>query len=307
MSFWILLTLGGALLQNARSALQKDLKTAIGPEGGGVGATFARFGYALPFAALFFAVAAAVEPGGLRLEASSEWVIWTLIVAGSQIGATWALLRSFDYANFAVGTAFSKCEALLAAVFGAALLGDWPSGLAALGVFVSLFGAFTLSLPARREASAADDDGRALRAAFWGLAAAALFGLAAVAVRGASLSLESGSVLYRAAATLLLTLLLQSLLMGLWMRWARPRALTATIRAWRPGLSIGAAGAGASACWFAAMTLEPAAHVRTLGQVELVFAVLTAWLFFRDPPSRQELIGVALIGLGAALLLSGTA
>lgn len=305
MPFWIPLTVAAAFLQNARSALQKDLKTAIGAEGGGIGATFARFGYALPFAIVFFALASALEPVSLREAATPDWALWTTMGAVTQIGATWTLLRSFDFANFAVSTALNKTETLMTVLFGVIFLSEWPTGLAMLGILVSLPGAVALSVDPRAMKDRASQ-GQLRKAALWAIASAALLGVCVVGYRAASLSLDGGSVAFRACSTLLLTLILQSLLMGGWMLVYRPKAWTAVLRGWRPGLWIGATGAGASACWFLAMTLEPAAHVRALGQIELIFAIAAAALYFREPPSRREIVGIALIGVGAALLLAGS-
>lgn len=311
MPTWILLTFGGAFLQNLRSILQKDLKTALGADGGGVGATFARFLYALPFAALYFALASRAGQTALAEAATPAWAAYAATGATAQIFATWALLRSFDFANFAVGTAFSKSEGLLAAGVGAVVLVDVPTALSMLGIVVSLAGAVFLSF----EGAAGDDADdktargdrarRRLIAAGWGLLSAALFAVSGVGYRAASLSLADGATIFRASSTLLLAISLQIVAMGAWMAAYRREALLATLRAWRPGLWIGAAGAGASACWFTAMTLEPAAHVKALGQVELAFAALAAALYYREPPQPRELAGIALIGAGAALLVVG--
>ena len=55
--------------------------------------------------------------------------------------------------------------------------------------------------------------------------------------------------------------------------------------------------------WFTAFTLQNAAYVRALGQVELVFSVLAAWLVFRERSSGRELAGIALIALSIAAIV----
>ena len=49
MLLWIPITIAAAFLQNARSALQKHLTSRLGT----TGATFVRFGFAMPLALLF--------------------------------------------------------------------------------------------------------------------------------------------------------------------------------------------------------------------------------------------------------------
>ena len=56
-------------------------------------------------------------------------------------------------------------------------------------------------------------------------------------------------------------------------------------------------GAAASAGWFTAMAIEPVAHVRTLGLIELLFSYLVSRRVFRERLTRRELAGIALLAL----------
>jgi drug/metabolite transporter (DMT)-like permease len=58
-----------------------------------------------------------------------------------------------------------------------------------------------------------------------------------------------------------------------------------------------------SICWVTAFTIENAAHVRTLGQVELLFSLLFSLIVFREQVARLEILGMALILGGIVLLL----
>ncbi|MEL6318488.1 MAG: EamA family transporter [Pseudomonadota bacterium] len=298
MPLWIPITLLAALLQNARSALQKRLLGRLGASG----AAFTRFYAALPFALLFFFVALAVE--GAAAAPTAGWAGAALVAALAQILATGALLKSFEHAGFAIGTGFSKTEPILAAVFGAVLLAEVPSLTAGVGIALGVGGVVLAGL-GRAPGGAEGAAGRRA-AALWGVAAAALFGMSAVGFRAATLALEEGSVALRAAQTLAFATAAQTAAMAAWMRWHAPEELAAALGLWRSAAWVGAAGAGASACWFMAMTLEPAAHVRALAQVELVFALATAALVFGEPLRARDWLGLALVGAGAALLLWAT-
>ena len=67
----------------------------------------------------------------------------------------------------------------------------------------------------------------------------------------------------------------------------RRRAPRSTLRAWRVAALVGLSGMLASAGWFTAMTLQNAAYVRTLGQIELVFTYLVSRLVFAERTSRH--------------------
>jgi drug/metabolite transporter (DMT)-like permease len=51
------------------------------------------------------------------------------------------------------------------------------------------------------------------------------------------------------------------------------------------------------------MTIQNAAYVRALGQIELVFTFAAAVFFFRERPNRTEVVGVLLVIGGILLLL----
>ena len=61
----------------------------------------------------------------------------------------------------------------------------------------------------------------------------------------------------------------------------------------------------ASVGWFTAMTIQNAAYVRALGQIELVFTFAASHLFFGERSNRLELIGIALVVGGLLILLLG--
>jgi drug/metabolite transporter (DMT)-like permease len=63
-------------------------------------------------------------------------------------------------------------------------------------------------------------------------------------------------------------------------------------------LLAGLMGTAASAGWFTAMAMEPVAHVRTVGLVELLFSYVVSRRVFDERLSRTERIGLALVTLG---------
>ncbi len=299
MPLWIPITIAAAFLQNLRSGLQKRLKGSMGT----TGATFVRFGFGLPFALLYLVAVAAIAgepvptPHGVTLVAAFCGGL-------AQIGATFLLVYLFGLRNFMVGTAYSKTEPVQAALFGFLILGETVSPMALLAVVAGVVGVVLISVG--NGGSRTLWTGLFSRAAGIGIASGALFGVSAVAFRAAALSLPSGSAPLRAAVTLALTLAIQTAVMGAWMA-ARDRAeLLRVARAWAPGLLVGLAGAGASAGWFTAMTLQKVAYVRALGQIELVFTFATSVFWFRERVSRLELLGAAVIVLAILALISGS-
>jgi drug/metabolite transporter (DMT)-like permease len=73
-------------------------------------------------------------------------------------------------------------------------------------------------------------------------------------------------------------------------------------RLWRFSVAAGFMGAAASAAWFTAGAIEPVAHVRTLGLVELLFSLAVAGRFFRERLGRAELTGVGMLTVSLVLI-----
>ena len=65
----------------------------------------------------------------------------------------------------------------------------------------------------------------------------------------------------------------------------------------------GMVGATASFGWFMAMTLQQAAVVKALAQVEMLFTFAASVLFFRERINRAEIAGCLLIVAGILVLL----
>ena len=67
-------------------------------------------------------------------------------------------------------------------------------------------------------------------------------------------------------------------------------------------ISAMASAHGPSSGWFTAVALEPIAHVRTLGLIELVFVYLVSRRFFREKIAQREITGMVLLALGLAIV-----
>jgi len=299
MELWIPITIAAAFLQNLRSTAQKHLKGVMGT----TGATFVRFGFGLPFAALFLLALHHLwalpfpSPGAI-------FALWVIVGALTQIGATFLLIHLFSFRNFAVGTAYSRTEPAQAAIFGLVFLGESAGAGGLIAIAITVIGVMLISV------SQVTMNWRNLavslvsRNALIGLASGTLFGMAAVAYRAASLSLGGPNFMMQAATTLFFTILLQTFVMLAWMLWRDPMELRRIAAAWKPSLFTGFVGASASFGWFAAMTLQQAAIVKALAQIEMIFAFASSVFFFRERINRIEVTGCLLIVAGIVALVA---
>lgn len=303
LELWVILSIAAAGFQTLRFMLQKTLSQ--GPLSAG-GATLARFFYAVPFIVVLaggylWATAGALpEFGGL---------FWGYAVVGGlgQILATWCVVALFAQRNFAVGITFKKTEVVQTAVIGLVVLGDRISWLGFGAIVLGLVGVLVLS------------DAPALTGRWWqrlvsratglGLASGAFFALSAVAYRGATLEVGSDDPLLRAALALCIVTVMQTVGLSLWLNWREPGQVGRVIAARRTAIWMGLTGMAGSLCWFTAFTLQNAALVFAVGQVEVIFSLLAAVLFFRERITAREGVGIALITLSVlgVVLFQGVA
>lgn len=298
MELWIAITIAAAFLQNLRSAAQKHLKAVMGT----TGATFVRFGFGLPFA-LACVAALAFIAGQDVPSPNAAFLAWIVLGAFGQIGATFLLIHLFSFRNFAVGTAYSRTEPAQAALFALVVLGERLSAGAVAAIAISVFGIMLISV-ARMPMNWRNLVASVFaRNALIGLASGTLFGIAAVSYRAASLSLGGPGFVMQAACTLAWTITLQTVAMALWMAWKDRAEFGRIARAWKVSLFTGFVGATASFGWFTAMTLQQAAMVKALAQIEMLFTFAASVFFFRERINRIETAGCLLIAVGIVVLV----
>ena len=298
METWVAITVAAAFLQNVRSTLQKYLKGRIGT----TGATFVRFGYGLPFALLFLAI----------LYYGAEYPLprlhpvffgWVVLAALAQIFAQALLIHLFSYRNFAVGTAYSRTEPAQAALFGLIFLSETVSWVALLAIAISVAGVMLISVARTELKPSALVTSLATRSVAIGLCSGTFFGIAAVGYRGASLSLGGPNFLMQGGVTLCAGILFQTIVMLVFIALRDPAELRRIAAAWKPALAVGFVGASASFGWFTAMTLEKAAVVKAVAQIEMIFTFASTVFIFKEKINRLEVAGCVAIVIGILVLL----
>ncbi|MGX0876977.1 drug/metabolite transporter (DMT)-like permease [Roseovarius sp. MBR-154] len=297
MDLWIILSVAAAAFQTLRFMLQKHLSMGALSAGG---ATLARFFYSAPFVVTlalgYLWGTGAVWPGYSLL-------FWLYAVAGglSQILATWCVVALFSERNFAVGITFKKTEVVQTAIVGLVILGDritlWGLGAIVLGLVGVLILSETPGLEGRWWRRFTN------RAAFLGLASGAFFAVSAVGYRGATLEIASTDPLSRAGLTLAVVTVMQAVALTLWLIWREPGQVGRVIAAHRTAVWMGLTGMAGSLCWFTAFTLENAAMVFAVGQVEVIFSLFASVLVFGERISRREGWGIALISLSVVAVV----
>jgi drug/metabolite transporter (DMT)-like permease len=293
LDFWIVATLCAAIFQTIRFTLQKILADGnLSP----LGATYSRFIFAAPLIVLcgfllLFSADISVP------DVESQFLLFSVGGGITQILATVCVILVFKSRNFAVGITLKKTEVILTALVGTLLIGEGISTISLSLICLGGLGVFFLS----KKVSAVGQPNLSSinKSAFYGLSSGLLFAISAVCYRSATLSVVSDVVYLRSGFTLLVVILVQSFVLTIWLAVFEPGQIKLVWQERKKGIWVGITSLGGSFFWFTAFTLQNAAYVKAVGQIELIFSLLISTLFFKDHINAREVLGMLLIGLSA--------
>ena len=301
MELWVVITIAAAFFQNIRSTVQKFLKGSMST----TSATFVRFGFGVPFALLYWIISIWVTQSNLPGFTTEFW-IWVVIAAIAQIVATFLLLQTFSFRNFAVGTAYSRTEPAQTAVFALILFGEKLSVGGIIAIAISIVGVMLISVARTTFTIKSLFQSVLSEVALLGLASGTLFGLAAVGYRAAALAVDHPIFFIQSSTTLVFAIALQTLVMLAWLAFKERDQFKLIAKAAKPALLVGFVGATASFGWFTAFTLQQAALVKVVAQIEMLFTFASSIFFFKERINKPEVIGCMLITMGIIMLVLWT-
>ena len=295
---WIAAVLMAALAQTLRNTAQRSLTDAAGP----VGASLARFLYGLPFALLCALAAQALF--GVRNplpDVNGTFWLWMVVGALTHALGSVCLMSAMRSGSFVVAVALSKTEVVQIALFATAILAEAPNAFSVAGMVFALSGAVMLSARGKGALAARADRRQLWLSTFYGVATGACYAMAAVGYRAAGLELtELGHPAVLVACwCVFIAQTLQVASLGLWLLARERQALRAIFTDWRLSTAAGFAGSLASVGWYIGYVLRPAADVRILGMVEVVFSYLVSRHLLGERPQLRENVAIALVVVGA--------
>ncbi len=297
---WLPAALSAGGFQAWRTAIQQKLRGELTVSGAGL----VRYVYGAPVGLALAAGWLAVH--GTAVPALSPAFLLFAAAGGlAQVLGTNLLIMAFGYRNFVVGTAFSKTEAVQAAVFAWIALGERLSPLGWAAVAFSVAGVLALALGGRRMTAGEVLGALGQPAALCGMGAGALFALTGVLVKSATVRLQMSDPVAAALVTLAVVMVLQSLMHGGYVLAREPRTLRDIVRTWRTSSRVGLLAALGSACWFTGFATAPVALVRVVGQVEVAFTLGFARFYLKERTRPHEAAGLCLVVVGVVLALAG--
>ncbi|MBH67399.1 MAG: hypothetical protein CMM58_03510 [Rhodospirillaceae bacterium] len=287
-----------AALQTARNAGQKHLSASLST----LSTTWVRFGFGLPFAAVYVAILWKVSSPSI-LVFDENFLPLCFLASLCQLAGTALLIVLFRLRNFAIGSTYVRSEAIIAAFVGVLFFEEILDFAGWIAVTISVSGVILISiakieLGAEKIARVLSDPSAGI-----GLLCGLSFGVGSFFIRQASLSFENPNFLLTAAITLLTLLVIQTFSLGLCILIWKRSDFWEIVHMWRPSLFVGITSVLGSIGWFTAMTIQLVAYVKALAQIEFIFALLVSWFIFGERSSKFELLGIVLVAAGILVLV----
>lgn len=298
MPLWLAITIAASFFQTWRTALQQRLRAELSVNTAGL----VRYLYAIPVGAAFLLAYCTATGQGLP-RPTPGFLLGCAVGGLGQVLGTVLLIMAFGFRNFTVGTAYSKTDAVQAALVASLVFGEDLHPLAWAGIGMGLAGVLTLSLAGRGLAPAALLRASVQPAALCGLGAGTGLAVAALGIKAAVLRLHEPDPILAALFALVVTNVLQTLMQGGFMLWREPAGLRAAFTRWRSAMWVGVLSACGSGCWFMAFALAPVALVRTVGQVEMLWTLGFSRYYLRETLRQADVAGLVLIVGGVVLVL----
>jgi len=294
---WILVSVVAAFFQNLRSGIQKNLNKNISL----VASTYVRFMFSLPFAALiFFFYFNGLEQLTILLQ-QKTFLIYAISGSLAQIFFTFALLYSFQFSNFIVGTTLSKTEVVQISVLETLLFQDYFNNLTIIGIIISTIGVIIFSTKDKQVLI----NNLISKSTLIGLFCGFLLALSVVCYRGATLHLEILSNNFdKALSTLFVAVVFQSVIMTIYIFIFEKKQFKKMYEHKEQCILAGLSGFLATISWFYAFALMQAAIVRAVGQIELLFSYIASRYYFKEKIKIEEIIGILIFVIGVLIILT---
>lgn len=293
---WIYFTLLAATMQAVRTAGQKQLSTKLNS----MATTAVRYVYALPFAWSYLWWMLEFREVAVPI-LNNQFLYYALIACITQIIGTACLVAAFRYKNFAVATSLAKTEAIQVAIVGALLFATPLSIMGWFSVIVGVIGVFFVSKIkfSLREALAGSD---AMSGLAFGLLAGLGLAITTLLIRESSLALHT-DLMVSAAITLVFMITVQSIISVAYVYIQDKKQLKLMLTHWRLCLFVGVTSVLGSIGWFTGASMQTAAYVKALGQVEFFITLALTYRLFKEKITPIEYIGMLLIILSVVILL----
>jgi drug/metabolite transporter (DMT)-like permease len=286
---WFLLSIGSALFQVLRNMVMKRLGHALDETIN----VWGRFTFILPFAVIPLFVT------GIPELKEGIWMYSAIFGVGQLVG-TQFLALALKESEISLVTALWKLSVIFLVVWGFATLGETPSVLGVVGVFVSVLGVYLINVERARVslwapiASLATDKGQRYTVV------AALFYAPNVVL------IKKMALLSNPSFAVFLGYVFCSLFITPIVLWRSARHFSQIGKHWWSFVALGACAAISTQLGTTAYTYTVSAYVEAVKQLEVLIALGIGYFVFKEGARIRTIwLGCVVMLLGLVLLMIG--
>ncbi|MDX1948977.1 MAG: EamA family transporter [Rickettsiales bacterium] len=293
---WIILAVLAAISQSVRTCLQKDLAKKYSP----IFITWGRFLFGVPIAFIYL-IFLTISHFNLP-SISFEFLFYCSLAGLSQIVGSIMQTSLLRDRNFAVGIAYSKTEAILAAIFAYILFAEKISLFEFFAIIIGSSGVIILSLLGN--SGGLSFENLKTKTSLIGLTLGIFHAFTAIFIREASLSLESKFTI-SAGLTLFSVMLIQATFLTIYLKIKNLIIIEdfKNYSSLKELILLGVIGVVTSIFWYSAYSIQTASLVNAVGQVELIFSLLATRIIFKEKIKNLEKLGISLIIISVLALV----
>jgi len=294
---WIFLTLCATILQTFRNIEQKHLGSKLDS----VSASWSRFILPFPLAILV---------AFLSLKnVDNNFLFYCLICAIFQICGNILMVKTLQSKNFSVGIAFYKTEALQAVLTGVLIFNQHVSLITILAIILATAGVvMILNLNFKHGKKEFFKSLKSPSTGF-GLLSGFCFSITGFNLKFANTTLgdQGLSQINSGLLTLMWVIFIQNFLY-IFLKLFQKKLKTDLKKIFnidnkKNFLKAGFFSFCGSVCWFCAYSFGEVILIKTLGQIELIFALLVSHFMLKEKNTLMQVIGIFLIAIGIIITI----
>jgi drug/metabolite transporter (DMT)-like permease len=289
---WIILTLCATVLQTFRNIEQKKL----GQKLDFLSASWSRF--ILPFPIAILAAILSLK------NINNNFLCYCSICAIFQIFGNSLMVRTLQSKNFSVGIAFYKTEALQAVIVGVIIFNQHVSLVTILAIILATIGVVMISNLKFRHGKKEFIKSLKSPSTGYGLLSGFCFAITGFNLKFATADLidQGLSQINSGLLTLMWVIFLQNLFYIL-IKFLQKRLKNDLKNIFNAENKSTFFKAGffsffSSICWFCAYSFGEVILIKTLGQIEIIFAVLVSHFIIKEKNNLIQIIGILLVLTG---------
>lgn len=294
---WIFLTISATILQTFRNIEQKNL----GKKLDALSASWSRFILPLPLAiiCLFLTID----------DVNLKFLQCVMICSVFQILGNVMMIKTLQSKNFSIGIAFMKTEALQAVVVGGIIFSQTVSNISIMAIIIASVGVLLISNLKFSNSSKILTNLKS-SSTLYGLFGGFCFSITGFNIKIATTNLSAFGYnkINAGIITLMWIIFLQNILFALVKSFQKRLIVDfkkiVNIENKKSFLKASFYSFFGSIAWFCAYSFGEVILVKTLGQIELVFALLVSHFMFKERHNFKEIIGIFLILLGILVVIN---